>query len=503
MATLQAGFCPPSSRNGNAVWLLAGVVGAILIGLVPGPFKFAALAPALLAAMSLGGGRPALAILCAVLVIPFNFESLIARIGIPFVNPFNLVWLMALAFLLLYRHSRRLPLFDRTPLDAVIVLNIIVNTVALGRVHSLVEGGGFIDIVMVYQQWLQWVFGFWITAASLRSRREARGVTLAIAGMVLVAALFGIKDYIMTSAVSGGGIERSQGLFNQANYAASFFAYYIPILLALLLAEKRRLLRPVMLVIVVAAVTACVLTFGRGGLMALGIACLVLLILTRSRQLLLGLLLGIVLIAGDETVRTRFDETTGESGSSIELDSSSAARLIAWRKAGRLIRERPLFGWGFFAFRHVERSEDAESAALFGHGGMDVHNGHLNTAVSGGLVGSICLYLLFGRVIFWSLGIRRRTSDPFVRALAAGIVATTIAILVVNLTGTRLYDRQLMAYYWIFLGLLFGADRHAATGSVDTGVSDRTGGACAARPRPGLRQTGGSLEPSHGENLRN
>jgi len=278
--------------------------------------------------------------------------------------------------------------------------------------------------------------------------------------MVLVAAMFGIKDYISTRAVSGGEIERSQGLLGQANYAGSFFAYYLPPLIALARVKQARIFRLVTLLATLAGIVACVLTFSRGSLLALGIAGGVVIIQTRSRLLVGAACVAVVLIASDPTVRARFAETTQDSGSEqVDLDDSSGARLIAWRKAFALAGEKPIFGHGFFTFRHINHHLDSEAEAKFGHGRMDVHNGHLNTLVCAGLVGSAALYLQFGALFIWCQRMRRSLSDPFAQALAIGLSASVVAIMVINLTGTRLYDRQLMAYLWILAGALHALSR--------------------------------------------
>lgn len=292
---------------------------------------------------------------------------------------------------------------------------------------------------------------FWIAAALVRERREAFLVVDAIAAMVAVAAVFGLRDYLATRAVSGGAIERSQGLFeHQANYAASFFAYYLPLLaaLAVRLRGRRRLFFTAVAVLAGVAMTV---TFGRGGLMGAAAGFVVVLASTRSRALLVGALLAAVMIGAQPEVRARFSETvSGDVEGEQQLDDSSGARLIAWRKAVDLVRQQPIVGHGFFAFRYLDHPLDREAAARFGHGRMDVHNGHLNTAVSAGLPGLAALYLQFGAIVWWCLRTRRRSRDPLVLALAEGLMAAVVAILVVNLTGTRLYDRQLVGYSGCF-----------------------------------------------------
>lgn len=464
MNGLQATHQLRRGGPGNRAWLGAAILATLAGGFLPGPLKLVALLPLMMAAGGLLTRRPHLVLLPAILFCPFNFESLIQRIGIPFVNPFNLAWLAAVAVVVLLAwRQRRFPL-EGTPIDRYLVFNILVTTLAVVRATQVVPGPYFEHVFMVYQQWLQWLLFFWVVARLVRGVEQARQIVLAVAFMVAVAALFGIKDYVETRAVSGGAIERSQGLFGQANYAASFFAYYLPVLVSVAMAPGRWKARLGLMIAAGLGTAALVLTFGRGGMLALGVSLALLALLRRSRLLLILLVLGGLLLSADPTVRARFAETTSDSApGEVELDDSSGARLIAWQKALDLARQKPLFGWGLFTFRYIHHPLDEEAAARFGHGRMDVHNGHLNTLVSGGLLASAALYAQFGAIIFWGMLLRRSGGDPFVVALATGLAVAAVAIMIVNLFGTRLYDRQMVGYFWVLLGALHGATRPAVS----------------------------------------
>ena len=94
---------------------------------------------------------------------------------------------------------------------------------------------------------------------------------------------------------------------------------------------------------------------------------------------------------------------------------------------------------------------------MFGKRSMDVHNGHLNTAVSGGIPALLALYFQFGAIVLWALRLRARSKNWVTTALAEGICCAVLVIMIVNLFGTRLYDRQLVGFFWMLLGCLHGA----------------------------------------------
>jgi len=181
------------TRSGSHTWLATGAILALSLGVLPGPAKLLCLVPLAAGAGVVMLKRPAIALLPAILFCPFNFESLISRIGIPFVNPFNLAWLTAaMALVFLSRQQHRFT-WARTPIDSFLVFNITVTTLSVLRAWKIVQADAFFDHVLVYQQWLQWVLFFWVTAALVRSKADGRLIVSAVAFMVLVAALFGKK----------------------------------------------------------------------------------------------------------------------------------------------------------------------------------------------------------------------------------------------------------------------------------------------------------------------
>lgn len=454
-------------QRGLLALVIACAIAAALHPVLAALLAMSALAATLTLRWSTAAATPALAVLPAVVVGVFNFESLIARIGVPFVNPFNAAWLLAVGVLVLNRYRSRDALLPRTSLDVPLLVNIAVTAVSLVTAWQALAPAVWFDKFMVFEQWLQWLAFFWVVAALVRGPDDARPVVAGVVLMVAIAGLFGIRDYVATRAVSGGAIERSQGLFGQANYAASFFAYYLPLVAALLVRVSGRRWRLFHAAALIVGAVALTLTFGRGGILGAAGGMLVIIAATRSRALVFGAVVAALIIGSVPEVRLRFAETVGGNGGGghqeVELDDSSGARLIAWQKAGALIRSQPLTGHGYYSFRYLDHPLDREAAARFGHGRMDVHNGHLNVAVSSGVPGLLALYLQFGAIAWWCLRCRARSSDPFVRALAEGLLAAVLAIMLVNLTGTRLYDRQLVGYFWILLGCLHGAARAGET----------------------------------------
>lgn len=395
-----------------------------------------------------------------ILIIPFNFEGLISMIGIPFVNPFNILWLSYVGVVVFRSVTYSEPVLVKSPLNLPIFLLILSFTLSFIHARWVVDSSAFIGhIFPTYQQWVQWILFYFFCLKGIRDEQEARKVITWVMIMVLFAGMLNIKDYIgMLAATSGSQLERASGLFNNANYSASFFCYYTPVAVGLALANLER---PKEKLLYTAAagtgLMAIVVTYSRGGMAAAALACMVIAVFSKiNPRMVIAILLIVGLAASSENIRKRFGETSKPGVYGETLDPSVQARMIAWQKAFHLIKQAPVIGHGFFTFRYikVEKYED-DAARAHGHHGMAVHNGFINIMVNSGLTGLLLFIFLVGRALKMTWKVFRESPDRFWKGAGLGLFAGIICLLIVNMTGTRLYDRQMVGYLWILLGALY------------------------------------------------
>jgi len=396
-----------------------------------------------------------------ILVIPFNFESLIAAINTPFVNPFNILWISYIGIVALRSVHRNEPILVRSPLNTSIFFLMLIFALSMVQAKWIVHGYHFKDhIFMTWQQWFQWLLFYFFCLKGIRSEKEARQVITWVMLMILFAGMQNIRDYIgMIGRSSGATLERASGLFSNANYSASFFCYYVPVAVGLALANLKEF-RSRLFFSAVAGVglIAVVVTYSRGGMAAVGLASMLIAAFSKlNPRLILVLLVVVGLGATNENISKRFGQSSVEGTYGKTVDPSIHARVVAWSKAFDLIKERPFIGHGFFTFRYikVEKWED-EAAKAHGSGGMAVHNGFLNVLVNSGFIGLAIFMWFMGAALkmCWDI-FRDSPHGSFWRGAALGLFAGLLALLLVNMTGTRLYDRQMVGYMWILLGALY------------------------------------------------
>lgn len=412
-----------------------------------------------------------------IVVIPFNFESLIAAINIPFVNPFNMLWISYIGIVVLRATTYSEPILVRSPLNLPIFFMIVSYTISFIQSRFVVDGHHFKDhLFPSYQQWLQWILFYYFCLKGIRNEEEAKKTVFCVMIMILFAGVQNIRDYIgMMAATSGNNLERAAGLFNNANYSASFFCYYVPPAIGLALANLPKMKhRWLFMAVSGIGLIAVVVTYSRGGMLAVAMAGAIIAFFSKiNPKMVLGLLIVVALAASSDNIRKRFSQTSQEGPYGKTIDPSVHARLVAWSKAFHLIKESPIIGHGFFTFRYikVEKYED-EAAKAHGSHGMAVHNGFLNILVNAGVVGLLTFLIFMACEMKMCWYYFRTGKDPFWRGLALGLFAASISLLFVNMTGTRLYDRQMVAYFWILLAALYKGNCYSKASHNDNRLQD-------------------------------
>jgi len=128
----------------------------------------------------------------------------------------------------------------------------------------------------------------------------------------------------------------------------------------------------------------------------------------------------------------------------VELDTVKRKEL--WEKAQRYFKEEPLFGIGFDTFRHKE--------------GMITHSMFLKILAEQGLVG-ITIFLIFTAMILQqSYKLFRHSKSKLGQGIGLGFLTCEIVHLTGNLTGDQSLYYNLMAIYWLFLGIVASFNIH-------------------------------------------
>lgn len=274
----------------------------------------------------------------------------------------------------------------------------------------------------------------------------ATGILLAASGFILLKL---IPDFAEAGLVASGWdphIGRLAGTWLDPNFAAGAFAFLLPLAGAYFFSSKKISRQVGSLIIAGVLLAALLLTYSRGGLLALGVGGIILGLIKSRRLLIAVLIVGVVGIASIPRLGERVMEL-GRSATSLAgesqqvLDPTAQLRVDSWQEGLRVWQASPILGTGFgaYKFHQTFTSEDSHAAT-----GTDASL--LNVAASTGTVG-LLFFLLFLLNLGRSAWIRR--ADPAALSfLAAGAALLTHSVFV-----NSLFFPPLALYFFVSAGI--------------------------------------------------
>jgi O-antigen ligase len=300
-------------------------------------------------------------------------------------------------------------------------------------------------------------------AGWLSSREDLERVMFCIAIASCAVGAFAIASYLVHGSVDlkGGRTAGGQG---DPNYFAAYQVVAIPLMLVLAGELRRGWLRTGLYVAIAIAVGSVLTTLSRGGLIALAVIILLTLVmpsrtLFRSRAHKTTVLLAVVLVGalGFQAVSGAFAPRLN----SILSQSGGSGRIVLWQGAVTAIKERPLDGLGYGAYRSVSdnlifRTPGVSLQAFdLPPGGQLVHNAYLGTAAELGFPG---LVLFLGLVLSTGRSLARTASRA--RAQQAWFVSRVAGALIVGLAGWAIasifISSETSRPLWVVIGIALG-----------------------------------------------
>lgn len=414
--------------------------------------------------------RPTLALVTLILVAYLNLSDILIRWhGAPSVLQALAVPLLVAAWFVQRRRGFRAPLpAGLTLWLAGYVLVVWLSTawardVALGEQRAL-------DITKAFV-----IYGLVVLLAASRRRLRLGAWTL-VAGATLVGGLgvFQVVTGSFHQTFAGlARVEHAQiygrvfepriaGPVGDPNFFAQMLIPAVPV--ALLLAHSASRVREKVVAFGCAAVVtaAVVLTYSRGGALALGVVLLLWLVgqgISRRRfaaGAAVAVLLVVLLPSGFTRRLATFRQFMPESGDVLRLDSSFEQRRVLVTTAWHMFLDHPLTGVGAANYTLYYRPYTEETGSVvLEYGDFDAphypHNLYLEIAAETGLPGLI----LFGAVLVTCFLYLRRARRAFRRAGDESSASLALAFQLA-LTGYLVSSLFLHGHFLRYLWLLFG-----------------------------------------------
>jgi O-antigen ligase len=281
---------------------------------------------------------------------------------------------------------------------------------------------------------------FW----SVRSAEEVkRAMNLVVLGMS-AEVLFCMLEWARKKG-------RITGHLQTPNSLAAFSCVVAVTTGALFLATKGRI-RWLYLLVSVGAGFACISTYSRGGLLALGVSILVLSLLRNRLVFVLLLVLSLSYRAWlPEVALARIDKAyTVDAAGGVEAADTAAQRLTIWKAGLAIIREHP-YGIGLGTYPHF--SGLYGTAEEMAHPDKNAHNEFVRIAAEMSLVG-LAVFLWFLGSVFWA------ACRCYFKGKELGLgpvgyagFAAVLGIVLASCFGTFFFQAMISGHFWMVGGL--------------------------------------------------
>lgn len=297
--------------------------------------------------------------------------------------------------------------------------------------------------VLAWRKWWEFskVLIICILTVTIIRGHESRLKTLmlVIALSAGVLGLHGLKQAVFTG---GGMVKGPGGQLAENNDFAIYLNMMIPIIYYVGKYEGNKRWRRVCAVMAISAGIAAVFTYSRAGFLEL---CAVVLIISAKANrkwvgmVGLGFAVFVFLVFAPQAVKDRIASIK----TAREQDASTQSRFDAWRCAGKMIKDRPLYGVGPMNFSHVFWRYQ---------GGIprDTHNGFLRITAESGIPALVVFVYIILQSLVVLRSLRRRLQKaggpPQLILYCHGMEAMFAAYVIGNLFNSR---HDLENYYYL------------------------------------------------------
>ena len=272
--------------------------------------------------------------------------------------------------------NRKLPVINvRTVLLVLMALHV-----GVGLFFAI--GPARVDLA-AYQEFIKIIGIAIFTTAVVRTRSHLRILVWVIA---LGLGFHGAKNGLI-AAIKMGNLFISHGpggMIKDNNDFALAVAMIIPWVYYLAQSETNPVLVRILKIMVPLCALTVISTRSRGG--TLSLAFMGALIIWRSRNRLIGVILGIFAVVVVVALAPAEYKERLSTIQTYEEDGSAMGRIRAWKVALRMIDTHPLFGVGFnrFAMNHLEFEPNPTIGEQNGDTALVAHNSYLQIWAEGG-----------------------------------------------------------------------------------------------------------------------
>jgi len=244
---------------------------------------------------------------------------------------------------------------------------------------------GFGAMADEFSFWLTYMMFVLVSLAVIRSpehlRRYIWGMMLGSAWIVFV----GIYDVLAGLATANGGRAGAYGMYENHNDYSFIIVQTLPFYFLYWRTESGFLRRLVLGTMAAASVLGIFMSLSRGGMMALVLEVVLIVMFTMERRTRLWVL-PLVLLVGSAAISYQYIKRAQNQGDSYTAEDAESSRWELWQAGGAMIKAHPFLGIGSRRF-----GDDATSYGEISHDnlGKNAHNTFIEVAATTGIIGLV------------------------------------------------------------------------------------------------------------------
>ncbi|HLH69011.1 MAG TPA: O-antigen ligase family protein [Candidatus Dormibacteraeota bacterium] len=376
-----------------------------------------------------------------------------------------MIGLTVLAFLVETWRSGE-PLVWRSPYTYPGLLFLLAGMIGVAISPLHVEGAGLWRAYI-----LEPLAFFFVLGAVVRSGRAAY---LVLAGLGLGGLVAGLANsFVVVEAmrhhVLNVAVRPPVVIYNTANAVALYLVPLIAVAGAVVLHARDRRLRLGSLVFAALAVVSVLLSFSRGGYVALAAVGIGLALSHRWRWRLLP---AVLVVGAVLTQVPPIEHRLAHEFNPSDPNNSFLQRLHLWEATLRMLRQHPVFGAGMSAFQqtiqpYIKGLLTDQQLVMY------PHNLILNFWTETGLLGLAAFVWILVQAFRTSLQGWRRAAGSW-RPLSLGVSLAMVAVIVHGMVDVPYWKNDLSLEFWSLLALTWASIRWGSAGRSSPSMPEAT-----------------------------
>ena len=316
------------------------------------------------------------------------------------------------------------------------------------------------SIFILFKRWITPILLFFLSFNIIRDKDNFKKVVFVIMLVTFMIALMAIRDYMNVGNSSSLDSSRVGGVFEQPNMLGAFFVYNMFFFAGFILCYWRSLKYWLLVIPFLACFRGIMVTFSRGAYLSFAFGSLVTAFFKSKVLFTIAIILIVaaLFVPGilPEGIQYRL-ESTFKDGRLISTDvsdikdSSAGKRILIWQGAIEMIKDQPLFGFGYGLFPYIIGTYSPQTPQA------DAHNTYLILAAEMGIPALLIFLIILIILIKNAWWLLNHTEDKYFKAFAIGALGGLFGLIVGNMFGSRLNTEEVSSYFWIIAGLIMRA----------------------------------------------